>query len=185
MNCGIVIVHGKSEKNIAEYVKSTFRTQIVILGEKKGSNSIQIDGLKTFLNDPRFRTKKSCMEEFSLNDNFTIFAIMDLDDVTDLQTKNAYKSNETLPGMGDSWIKNYLSFIYCDENLESVLKDIDYYYAKDKKGKSEYCKVFPKQDKNSDSRSEVECFRNRLSKCNLTNLEEFIDFCIENRSSYI
>lgn len=41
----VVIVHGKSEKQICEYIKSNLRLKIDIVSEKRGEKSIQINGL--------------------------------------------------------------------------------------------------------------------------------------------
>lgn len=52
----VVIVHGKSEKQICEYIKSNLRLKIEIVSEKRGEKSIQINGLTNVLNDSRFRS---------------------------------------------------------------------------------------------------------------------------------
>lgn len=53
----LVIVHGKSEKQICEYIKSNLRLKIEIVSKEKGEKSIQINSLKHILNDSRFYIK--------------------------------------------------------------------------------------------------------------------------------
>lgn len=50
----IVIVHGKSEKQLCDYIKSNLRIKMEIIGEKGGEKSIQINSLKHLLKDTRF-----------------------------------------------------------------------------------------------------------------------------------
>ena len=47
----VVIVHGKSEKQICQYIKNKLRLKIEILSDKNGEKSIQITSLKNILNN--------------------------------------------------------------------------------------------------------------------------------------
>ena len=55
----VVIVHGKSEKQICEYIKSNLRLKMEIVGKEKGEKSIQINSLKHILGDYRFNSFES------------------------------------------------------------------------------------------------------------------------------
>ena len=48
----IVIAHGKSEKNIGDYVKSNLKLKLEIVSDKKGAKSIQINSLLNFFRAP-------------------------------------------------------------------------------------------------------------------------------------
>lgn len=190
MVCGIVIVHGKSEKNIAEYLRSNFRVSLEIYAERGGRNSIQIDGLKTVLNNNKFGNKTNFKNWIQMTpaqlekNNFKIFTIMDLDDVSDISVKNNYRDGH-LSGIGEHWLKNFIVPIYCDTNLEDVLKDISYPYAHRNKDKKKYIEVFPinhNDDKND--LENIEDFLKKLRNCTLTNLEVFVQFCFDNKSDF-
>lgn len=60
----VVIVHGKSEKQICDYIKSNLRLKIEVVSEKKGEKSIQINSLKNTLNDTRFRSFDNFVAHF-------------------------------------------------------------------------------------------------------------------------
>lgn len=101
----VVIVHGKSEKQICEYIKSNLRLKIEIVSEKRGEKSIQINGLTNILNDSRFRSFDAFIRFFEdvevvaynkkkmLASNFKIFIIMDTDDCSE-ENKRKYTSKE-------------------------------------------------------------------------------------------
>ena len=88
----VVIVHGKSEKQICQYIKNKLRLKIEIFSDKNGEKSIQITSLKNILNNTIFKSFKSFIKTFddveltcdgkSLDDDFKIFIIMDTDDKT-------------------------------------------------------------------------------------------------------
>ena len=50
---GVVVVHGKSEKLLAEHIKSNLHLPIEVYAENNGKTSIQIDSLITILNITR------------------------------------------------------------------------------------------------------------------------------------
>lgn len=60
----IVIVHGKSEKQVCEYIKSNLRLKIEIESEKKGEKSIQITSLMRILNNSKFRTQGAFLKNY-------------------------------------------------------------------------------------------------------------------------
>lgn len=51
----LVIVHGKSELQIAQFLRQKLKLPIEILGEKKGKNSIQITSIMKKLQDTEHR----------------------------------------------------------------------------------------------------------------------------------
>lgn len=94
----IVIVHGKSEKQICQHIKSKFRLKLEIYSDKNGEKSIQITSLKRILNNKIFKSYKNFIDTYEdiklsddekrLDDNFRIFIIMDTDDCTEEQKDN-------------------------------------------------------------------------------------------------
>jgi len=53
----IIIVHGKSEKQICEYIKSKLRLRLEIYADKNGEKSIQITSVMRSLENSIFKTK--------------------------------------------------------------------------------------------------------------------------------
>ncbi len=45
----VVIVHGKSEKHICEFIRRNLRLKIRIKSDKNGDKSIQINGLERYI----------------------------------------------------------------------------------------------------------------------------------------
>lgn len=185
----IVIVHGKSEKQICDYIKSNLRLKIEVISDKKGEKSIQITSLMNILNDSRFRTMDAFLKNFCdteivnerkkkrLSPDFKIFTIMDTDDCTEKQ-KEEYINKSMFKGY---WAYDYIVPIYNSPSLEDVLVKAKIPF--DKKGserKNEYIKIFPTTSKYT-IREEVELktFRNNLKKVKDTNMDLFIEFCLE------
>ena len=125
----VIIVHGKSEKQICEYIKSNLRLKMEIISEKKGEKSIQINSLKHILGDKRFSSFSSfcgCFDDVEivrektkkkLSPDFKIFIIMDTDDCTECQ-KKSFISKEMFK---DHWAYDYIVPIFDSPDLESVL----------------------------------------------------------------
>lgn len=179
----VVIVHGKSELDIVNYIKSNLRLPIEIFSEKKGRNSIQINSLEKVLSNKVFESQKNfvgkydkvCINKKKL-ENFKLFIIMDTDDADPKHYANLYKSGEMF---SKSWLKEYIVPIYNDLNLEDTLKAINYKYATRNRDKKNYVEVFPR-NKNGKDISEIKEFNEKLKKCNCTNMDKFIDYCLEN-----
>lgn len=185
----VVIVHGKSEKQICDYIKSSLRLKIEIISEKKGEKSIQINGLNHILNDKRFAAFQQFVSFFDdveivrnktkkeLPQYFKIFIIMDTDDCSEEQKKNFISKNM----FHTHWAYKYIVPIYDTPDLESVLVKAGIKF--EKKGterKKEYIKIFP-TDRKYSNREEIELksFAENLRKVRETNLDEFIQFCLE------
>lgn len=182
----VVIVHGKSEKQICDYIKSNLRLKIEVVSEKKGEKSIQINSLKNTLNDTRFRSFDNFVAHFDdveivkkkrLSNEFKIFIIMDTDDCTD-KRKSEYISKSMFK---DHWAYDYIVPIYDTPDLESVLAKAKIPF--EKKGverKKEYIKIFPTNSKYTISEaSELNNFCSNLKQVKETNMDEFIEFCLQ------
>ena len=184
----VVIVHGKSEKQICEYIKSSLRLKIEIVGKDKGEKSIQINSLKHILGDSRFESFESFVrfyddvevlkvnKEKRLSSDFKIFIIMDTDDCTKSE-KQQFISKEMFR---KHWAYEYIVPIYDSPDLENVMVKAGIKFQK--KGverKKEYIKIFPTDKKYKVGEGiELQKFAKDLEKVNETNLDKFINFCL-------
>jgi hypothetical protein len=188
----IVIVHGKSEKQICDYIKSNLRLKMEVIAKKKGENSIQITSLKRILNDSRFKSFGDFIKKYDdvevitikrkkkISLEFKIFIIMDTDDCS-VKEKEEYINKKMFKG---HWAYDYITPIYNQPVLEDVLVKAKIPF--EKKGndrKKEYIKIFP-TSKNYTIREEVELntFYEQLNSIQETNMDEFIDFCLKKAS---
>ena len=185
----IVIVHGKSEKQVCEYIKSNLRLKIEIISDKKGEKSIQITSLMNILNDSRFRTMNAFLKNFCdveivyekkkkrIPSDFKIFTIMDTDDCTEKQ-KEEYINKSMFRG---HWAYDYIVPIFNSPALEDVLDKANIKF--DKKGserKKEYIRIFPTSSKRTVSEEvELKTFCKNLKSVKDTNMDIFIEFCLE------
>lgn len=185
----IVIVHGKSEKQICEYIKLNLRQKMEVVSKSKGENSIQINGIRRMLDkDQRFSSKNNFIKSYSdvetkvenrkkvLDPDLKIFIIMDTDDCTE-ETKNKYISKELFKG---HWAYNHIYPIFNSPELETIMEKAGVKF--EKKGeerKKEYIKIFPTDRKYiNKEKVELEQFSAKLKQISETNLNEFIDFCL-------
>jgi hypothetical protein len=186
----VVIVHGKSEKQICEYIKLNLRQKMEIISKSKGENSIQINGIRRLLDkDRRFSSQNGFLREFPdveikvenrkkiLDSNLKIFIIMDTDDCTE-ETKKKYISKELFKG---HWAYEYIYPVFNSPELETIMEKAGIKFVK--KGderKKEYIKIFPTDRKYMNKESvELRDFSDKLKPIENTNLNEFIDFCLE------
>ena len=185
----IVIVHGKSEKQICNYIKSKLRFHMEIIGKEKGQKSIQINGLQNLFNkDKRLSAYNDFITYFSdveiegkknkIASYFKIFVIMDTDDCSDEQRKK-YISKELFKG---HWAYDYIVPIFKSPDLENTMVKAGIKF--EKKGderKKEYIKIFPTDKKYMKNESvELSSFAKNLSIIKETNMEYFINYCIQN-----
>ncbi|AHC30325.1 hypothetical protein CF77_gp40 [Oenococcus phage phi9805] len=117
--------------NIVKYVSSNLRINLPIYSEKRGRCSIQINDLPRELNNSVFKSRTCFLRNYPGVQhqkkrliNFKIFTLMDLDDVNDQSIVNNYKDGHISNLGSDHWIKPYLCPIFCDRNLEDVLKKL-------------------------------------------------------------
>lgn len=183
----VVIVHGKSEKQLAQYVKSKLRLKIEIESDKNGEKSIQITSLDKFINNKKFKSLNSFLRNFEdaelnangkkLNEKFKIFIIMDTDDCTEKQKEEFIKKTM----FKKHWAYDNIVPIYNSQNLEDVLTKAKIpFEKKGDKRKKEYIKIFP-TDKKYERSDEIQIkdLKEKLEDVKNTNLDEFLEFCLE------
>lgn len=180
----VIIVHGKSEKQICQYIKNKLRLKIEIYSDKNGEKAIQITSLKLTLNNKIFKTLKSFIHEYDdiklinnkqISSDFKLFIIMDTDDCTEKQKQN-FINKEMFKS---HWAYEYIVPIYNIPELETVLVKAKIpFERKGNERKKEYVKIFPtdpKYEKNDNI--QIEELSNTLKKQDNTNLNIFLDFC--------
>lgn len=190
----VVIVHGKSELQMCEFIKNNLRIKMGFISNNKRKSSIQISGLLKRLNGKDIKGFNSFRKKYEddieiidkklLSNNFKIFTIMDTDDCSDEQ-RNNYK-NKTM--FKKHWAYDYICPIYNDSNLEEVLikSDMKYKSKDSKEMKKEYIEIFPTDEKyiKSDTIQIEEFYQKLLKVKNISNMHEFIKFCLENKSEF-
>ena len=80
-----VLVHGKSEFVLTQYIYTNLHLPVKIISRDKGKSSIQINGLPAFLKKKTFQSLKALSDEYSVEydrknrclKNFKLFIIMD------------------------------------------------------------------------------------------------------------
>ena len=176
----VVIVHGKSEKQICDFVKQQLRMKIQVVSEKKGEKSIQITSLKNILNNKIYKNKPNFIREYpdieldsqrkNISPEFRIFIIMDTDDCTEKQ-KQEFTSKKMFEG---HWAYEYIVPIFNSPQLESVLVKANVpFEKKDNKRKKEYIKIFPTDEKYIKSDViQIDELREKLKKIKETNMSE-------------
>lgn len=183
----VVIVHGKSEKQICQHIKQKLRLRIEIESDKNGEKSIQITSLNKILNNKKFKNKASFLKNFpyveldktekNINPDFKIFIIMDTDDCTEEQKKQ-FINKEMFK---NHWAYDYITPIYNSPELETVLTKakVDFKKIGDKR-KKEYIKLFPTDPKYAKSDvMQIDELLNNLATIKQTNLDEFLKFCLD------
>ena len=101
----VVIVHGKSELQMCEFIKNNLRIKMGFISNNKGKSSIQISGLLKRLNGKDIKDFNSFFKKYEdeieiindkLSTNFKMFIIMDTDDCSE-EEKNNYKGRNLHP----------------------------------------------------------------------------------------
>lgn len=184
----VVIVHGKSEKQICQHIKQKLRLRIEIESDKNGEKSIQITSLNKLLNNKKFKSKTAFLRNFpyieldesgkDISPDFKIFIIMDTDDCTKEQEKQ-FINKEMFK---EHWAYDYIKPIYNSPELETVLEKAKVPFKKiGDKRKKEYIKLFPTDSKYEKSDViQIDELLNNLSTVRQTNLDEFLKFCLDN-----
>lgn len=153
-----VICHGKSEFQIAKFIKSNLHLKMEIFAKNKGESSIQITSLMDFIDKKIFTNIKKFAEDYSIERNknqligFKIFIIMDTDDCTELQKEN---------------------FLM---NSGIMFKKIK------KKDKGDYyIETFPinSEPLSFNSYNEVKTLRDKIKSVKNTKLDEFLTYCLD------
>ena len=181
----LVVVHGKSEYDLVEYIYTNLHLNIKIIAKDKGRESIQINGLKTLFTKESFLSLSKFSKEYGIEydkknkvlKDFKLFVIMDTDDCSP-ETKNKYISGELFEF---SVLKDYIIPIYNIENLEDVMIKAGIMTKRipiSQKG-SFYSKVFPvnTEPKSLDTINQVTGFYNKIKNLKETNLKVFVEYC--------
>lgn len=183
----VVIVHGKSEKQICQHIKNKLRIKMEIYSDKNGEKAIQITSLKNTMNNKIFKSMNNLLNTYEdielaedgkkISQNFKLFIIMDTDDCNDEQRKN-FINKEMFQ---KHWAYNYIIPIYNTPELETVLEKAKVPFKKTGiKRKKEYIKLFPtdaKYEKNDEV--QIEELSKKLKNQNNTNMDIFFDFCLK------
>lgn len=182
-----VIVHGKSEFHIVRYIYTNLHLSVKIIAENKGKSSIQINGLKDYLNKKPFRSLSAFAEEYSVEydrkrkklNNFKLFIIMDTDDCSDKMkeeyiTKSLFKNHP---------LEEYIVPIYNISNLEDVMIKAGIMVERisnSEKG-NYYSKVFPinTDPVSLDTVKQIQLFANKIKNVKETNMLEFVNYCMD------
>lgn len=183
----VVIVHGKSEKQICQHIKNKLRIKMEIYSDKNGEKAIQITSLKNTMNNKIFKSMNNLLNTYEdielaedgkkISQNFKLFIIMDTDDCNDEQRKS-FINKEMFQ---KHWAYNYIIPIYNTPELETVLEKAKVPFKKTGiKRKKEYIKLFPtdaKYEKNDEV--QIEELSKKLKNQNNTNMDIFFDFCLK------
>lgn len=182
-----VIVHGKSEFHIVRYIYTNLHLSVKIIAENKGRSSIQINGLKDYLNKKPFRSLSAFAEEYSVEydrkrkklNNFKLFIIMDTDDCSDKMkeeyiTKSLFKNHP---------LEKYIVPIYNISNLEDVMIKAGIMVERisnSEKG-NYYSKVFPinTDPVSLDTVKQIQLFANKIKNVKETNMLELVNYCMD------
>ncbi|AEM21360.1 hypothetical protein Bint_0731 [Brachyspira intermedia PWS/A] len=191
----IVIVHGKSELQMCNFIKNKLRlNNIDIISKNNGKHSIQISSVMKRLNGKDINTLDNFKNTYNdyleiknhktiIDKDFKIFIIMDTDDCNNDEEKDNFINKNMFKNY---WAYDYILPIYNITNLEDVLikaEIIDKNAIKNKKDKKNYIKIFPitKQDIESDIKQIEEFYKKLLKVKNISNMHKFIKFCLDNR----
>lgn len=176
----IVIVHGKSEDIICQYIRSNLRLPIGIYSHNKGKNNIEISSLNSVLNNTVFKSYGSLSKHYLImpkrdikKENLEIFTIMDKDRCSDELFKD-YKSKKMFK---KHWMYDLITPIYNIECLEDVLSKAG--YTDLRKYKKDYIKLFP-INKGGFNLDEIEDFYKKLLIVrDISNLHLFVKKCLD------
>ena len=182
----VVIAHGKSERLLASYIYTNLHLPITIFDRKKGSCSIQINGLLSILSRRPFINLKGFADEFAVEydkrerklKNFKLFIIMDTDDCSD-SVRDDYITGKLFES---SCLKDYIVPIYNIPDLENVMikAGIMPKRISDSQKGSFYSKVFPINHEpfSNDSLKQIKMFSQKIANVKETNLMEFVEYCL-------
>jgi hypothetical protein len=181
-----VIVHGKSERFLASYIYTNLHLPVVIIDNKRGERSIQINGLQKLLDLRPFNSLRSFAEAYSVEydaerkalKSFKLFIIMDTDDCSD-KAREEFVSGKMFE---NSCLREYIVPIFNSPNLENVMIKAGIMTKKipdSQKGRF-YSKVFPinQEPFTCDTLEQIMILSDKLRKVKETNLLEFIDYCL-------
>lgn len=175
----MTLVHGKSEYLLCRHIMSNLHLKHEIIARDRGRTSIQINGLMDELNTKHLRNYKNFVSQYKDVEatkgkllGFKLFILMDVEDCSD-EMRRKYISGEMFK---EHWLGEYIVPIYSQPNLEQTMKEAGIPITKNEKEK--YVKIFPTNhgDLNVET---AQAFRDKLRGCRCTNLEQFVDYCLE------
>lgn len=186
---GLAICHGKSEVCMVKYIGTNLHLNVRQFSKNNGRNSIQITGLMTILNSYPFDSIRSLSKEYTVEvsgkganrkiNGFKLFIIMDTDDCTSEQ-KRDFVSKQMFKG---HWLFDYIVPVYNNPKLEDVLvqSGVITKKIKDSEKGTFYEKIFPinKKPFSDDTLLEVTSFKQKIQNNKNTNMELFVDYCLE------
>ena len=182
-----VIVHGKSEFHLTRFIYTNLHLPVKIISKDKGKGSIQINGLRDWLNKKSFKTLSAFAKEYSVEydkkekklKNFKLFIIMDTDDCSE-NTMKDYISGEMFRGHP---LFEYITPIYNITNLEDVMikAGIMVKRISDSEKGTYYSKIFPinTEPVSSDTLKQIRTFATKIKGVQQTNMLEFVEYCFE------
>ena len=182
-----VIVHGKSEFHLIRFIYTNLHLPVKIISKDKGRGSIQINGLKEFLNKKHFRTLKAFADEYSIEydkkaknlKNFKLFIVMDTDDCSE-DTKEEYISGKLFRGHP---LQEFIVPIYNITNLEDVMLRAGIMVKRipDSEKGVYYSRIFPINTEpfSVDTFNQIKTFAEKLKGVKQTNMLEFVEYCFE------
>lgn len=183
----VVIVHGKSEFHLVRFIYTNLHLPVKIISKDKGRGSIQINGLKEFLNKKFFKTLSIFANEYAVEydkkkkklKNFKLFIIMDTDDCNE-KNRNEYISGKMFK---EHPLYEYIIPIYNITNLEDVMIKAGIMIKRipDSEKSSYYSKIFPinTEPVSNDTLKQIRIFASKLKGVKQTNMLEFIEYCFE------
>jgi hypothetical protein len=176
----VVVVHGKSELILCRNISSNLRIQIEPYSKNSGNESIKIVHLKDLLCDGDFKDEYTLHKKYSKLEylpkkpqkmpNLKIYTIIDIDGCP-----RQRRSYETKDIFKDSVFYDRITPIYNDDNLDIVMELCG--FGKVGPNKTEYYQNLTKNINLFE-------FRDKLTECKNTNMEEFIDYCISIAPNY-
>lgn len=177
---GIIIVHGKSERLLAEHIRSNLHLPIEIYENHK--SSIQINDLSNVLNNNIFKNKTSFNRNYIVEvenktfKNFFIMPIMDLDDTT----KDKIEQYKTGKMFKSHWLSQYIIPIWNNKNLDHVLYDLGLIskVPNDKEKGMMYREVFPTHTGELDI-EQINKLHEKFKSSRKTNMDIFTGKCLE------
>lgn len=184
----VIIVHGKSEKRICDFIQSNTKINWRVESNQNGRKPIQIGtSLNKILSSMKFKSlggfKKEFIIEIVIDENkkevphsdFKIFIIMDTDDCAPKDKQDFYSGSM----FKDHWLAEYIILIYNNPDLEEVCAKAGIKFKnKGSERKKEYTQLFQLAGGEKEF-VQLKKFRDGLKKCNDTNMDLLIDFCLK------
>ncbi|MBL3531786.1 hypothetical protein JMJ99_10440 [Companilactobacillus zhachilii] len=187
--CAVVICHGQTEYQFVNAIKSKLRLNIKIFARDKGRSSIQLDKLSDIFQNEVFRSVKTLTNEYSTIEfkkkeliGCKIFTLMDLDDCKDKSVVSNYEHGNISRLGKNHQLKPYIQPIYFKNNFEDALRDINFaFVAATNREKKHYIKVFDPVKGEIASEDSVRDLQSRFSKSDKTNVDLFLQYCLDNK----